>query len=152
MKPTYPITAIDPGTHESAIITFDGSSVTDAAILKNDELLSLVRNQIGTGYAIEMIASYGMPVGREVFETCLLIGRLQEAIHKCLGTSRLVYRRDIKIWLCGTSRAKDANVTQALKDKYGVPGTKANPGMLYGIKSHLWSALAVADYALNNPE
>ncbi|WP_230687708.1 hypothetical protein, partial [Streptococcus pneumoniae] len=58
----------------------------------------------------------------------------------------------VKIWLCGTMRAKDANIAQALRDKHGEVGTKKNPGKLYGIKSHLWSALAIADYALNHPQ
>ena len=63
----------------------------------------------------------------------------------------MVYRRDVKMWLCGTPRAKDPNIAQALRDKYGDPGTKKNPGKIYGVKSHLWAALAVADYALGNP-
>ena len=146
------ITAIDPGTYESAILSFNGETVLFSVILENDKLLELIRTWRDQSYAIEMIASYGMPVGKEVFETCLLIGRLQEAIMVAGCQSRLVYRRDVKLHLCGTARAKDANVAQALKDKYGQPGTKKNPGMLYGVKSHLWSALAIADYALNNPE
>jgi hypothetical protein len=48
-------------------------------------------------------------------------------------------------------RAKDANIRQALIDKLGAVGTKKAPGPLYGISGHLWAALAVADYAINNP-
>jgi hypothetical protein len=145
------ITAIDPGTTESAILTLDGGVVTNAQIVPNDDLLQIVRLSPRQAYAVEMIACYGMPVGREVFETCLVIGRLQEIIQTGGGACRLVYRRDVKMWLCGTARAKDPNITQALKDKYGEPGTKKNPGKIYGVKSHLWAALAVADYALGNP-
>jgi hypothetical protein len=93
--------------------------------------------------AIEMVASYGMPVGREVFETVRWIGRMQQVWHNPEAV-RFVYRQDVKLHLCGSPRAKDANIRQALIDKLGPVGTKAAPGPLYGIKSHVWSALAVA--------
>jgi len=63
-----------------------------------------------------MIASYGMPVGREVFETCLWIGRFIEC---WCGPYTLVYRREVKSFLCADSRAKDSNVRQAVIDRYG---------------------------------
>lgn len=59
----------------------------------------------------------------------------------------LIYRRDIKIHLCGTVKAKDGNIRQALIDKHGAPGTKKSKGPTYGVSGHLWAALAVADYA-----
>lgn len=101
--------------------------------------------------AVEMIASYGMPVGREVFETCLWIGRFMQAWHSPEAV-RLVYRRDVKLHLCGTAKAKDSNVRQALLDLFprtgggATPqvGTKAKPGPLYGVSTHAWPALGVA--------
>lgn len=147
---TRTITAIDPGTHESAILSFNGTDISEAQILPNDQLLDLLRHHRLREYAVEMIASYGMAVGREVFETCLVIGQIKEIARANESHCNLVYRLPIKIWLCGTPRAKDANISQALKDKYGQVGTAKNKGPLYGIKSHLWSALAVADYALHN--
>jgi len=96
--------------------------------------------------AIEMIACYGMPVGNETFETCLWIGRFEEAFNPSRDSLRC-YRKDIKLHLCGTTRAKDPNVRQALIDRLGKPGTKKNPGPTYGVRSHVWSALAVAVYA-----
>ena len=61
-------------------------------------------------------------------------------------------RLDVKLHLCKDSRAKDANIRQALLDRFPATGggktpqigTKAQPGPLYGIKSHLWAALGVA--------
>lgn len=98
-----------------------------------------------------------MPVGKEVFDTCLWIGRFMETWS---SQCQLVYRKDIKIHLCGTVRAKDANVRQALIDRHEptgggkVPqiGTKQKPGPLYGIKKDVWSALAVAVYYDDNAE
>ena len=56
-------------------------------------------------------------------------------------------RRAVKLALCGDSRAKDANIRQALIDRFGgsaAIGRKAAPGPLYGISRDVWSALAIA--------
>jgi hypothetical protein len=64
----------------------------------------------------------------------------------------LLPRRVVKLALCGDSRAKDANIRQALIDRFGgsaAVGRKAAPGPLYGIHRDVWSALAIAvTYAL----
>lgn len=122
-------------------------------MIPNERALEWLAGEKWRGFtlAIEMIASYGMPVGREVFETCVWIGRFQQAWHSPEDV-RLVYRKDVKLHLCGTAKAKDANVRQALLDLYprtgggATPqiGTKAKPGPLYGVSSHAWPALAVA--------
>jgi len=144
------IHGIDPGTTESAIVTWDGVRVRYGVIMENEMLLSILRQSDYTNgiVAIESIASYGMAVGRETFETCEWCGRFREAAENRKAKIVKVYRREVKIHYCGTMKAKDANVRQALIDKLGVVGTKAKPGPLHGIASHLWSALAVADYAL----
>lgn len=95
--------------------------------------------------AIEMVASYGMAVGKDVFETCVWIGRFVQAYP---GRTHWVYRKDVKMALCGSMRARDSNIRQALTDRYGpgrekAVGRKKAPGPLYGIRTHLWSALAV---------
>ena len=92
---------------------------------------------------IEMVACYGMAVGAEVFETVFWIGRFWEIARRDIGVTRL-YRKDVKMHLCNSMRAKDGNIRQALIDKLGAPGTKKNPGPTYGIKADIWAALAVA--------
>jgi len=100
--------------------------------------------------AIEMVASYGMPVGASVFETCVWIGRfIQSWAAPGAGlTHEFIYRREVKLYLCNNARAKDANVRQALIDIYGgkekAIGKKATPGPLYGMAGDCWSALGVA--------
>jgi hypothetical protein len=144
------ILAIDPGTTHTAYVLFDGDIIFRKGILPNEEMRELLGG--GSLYyhkaAIEMIASYGMAVGREVLETCVWIGRFIENIKT---PYRLVYRKDVKLHLCNSLRAKDGNIRQALIDKYGLPGTKKNQGKLYGVSTHLWAALAVADYVLTSP-
>lgn len=140
------ILALDPGTHETAWVIYDPETkeIHDHAIQDNDAVLCA----LGNGWppdvhvlAIEMVACYGMPVGAEVFETCVWIGRFIEAAKR---DHRMVYRRDVKLHLCNSVRAKDANIRQALIDAIGPQGKKDSPGPTYGIKSHEWSALGVA--------
>jgi len=151
------VLAIDPGTELSGWCVFDGETVAAAGVMSNEELLAYLQRShfYVNGYrlAVEMVASYGMPVGREVFETVRWIGRFQQAWHAPEAVE-LVYRKDVKMHLCGSPRAKDPNIRQALLDlfprtgggKTPQIGTKAKPGPLYGVSSHAWAALAVAVY------
>ncbi len=147
------ILAIDPGPRESAFVLYDHERPVRTGKAPNAFLLAdLLQSKQCAGpfsraddLAIEMIASYGMPVGAEVFETCVWIGRFIQAWD---APHRLVYRKDVKLHLCGSVRAKDGNVRQALIDKYGgkekAIGKKVTPGPLYGVTADVWSALAVA--------
>ena len=149
------ILALDPGPAQTGFCVYDGERMLDCGVLPNADMLAHVRINEAPRLAIEMIASYGMAVGREVFETCVWIGRFQQAWRNP-GAVELVYRKDVKMHLCGTNKAKDANVRQALLDLFPrtgggkVPqvGTKAQPGPLYGISTHAWPALGVAITAL----
>jgi len=143
------ILAVDPGNAQSALVKFDGHRVSDRVTLPNAAALEyLQQEQYGCDHmAIEMIASYGMAVGREVFETCLWIGRFIQAWHAGLRHT-LVYRQEVKLHLCGVARAKDANIRAALIDLFGgkerAIGNKKSPGPLYGVVADEWAALAVA--------
>ncbi|MEN8721171.1 MAG: hypothetical protein ABF296_13010 [Oceanococcaceae bacterium] len=112
---------------------------------RNEELLTMLTPR--THVVIEGIESFGMAVGRDVFETVFWSGRLAERA----GKFSRVFRKQVKLHLCGSMRAKDPHIRQALIDRFGgvqgkdrAIGRKASPGPLYGIKTHIWSALAVA--------
>lgn len=141
--------AIDPGTTRSGWCVLDNGAVTNSGVSDSSDVLASVYLWRGP-LAIECIASYGMAVGKEVFDTCIWIGRLIQAYEYPELVHR-VYRKDVKLHLCGSSRAKDTNVRAALIDLFGgkeaAIGRKAKPGPLYGVKSHAWSALAVGVYA-----
>lgn len=152
-RPFASIFALDPGTTETGWVHYvslpEERIVLASGIDPNAALLERLRDGWSridhASLAIEMIASYGMPVGREVFETCVWIGRFIEAWGG--KNYRLVYRREVKSHLCGSQKAKDANVWQAIVDKFGgstAIGKKASPGPLYGVKSHARAALGVA--------
>ena len=147
------VLAIDPGPTESAYVIYDGRCVRDHKKVDNTTLLARL-----DGFAakdseilvIEQIASFGMAVGAEVFETCVWTGRF---IHAWAGIGLIAWdrikRHEVKSELCNTQRAKDANIRQALIDRFGpgkekAIGTKRSQGPLYGIAGDEWSALAVA--------
>ncbi len=147
------ILAIDPGNVESAYVILD-ERIIESGKINNDLMLSNVyewgRHKQKPMLYIEMIASYGMPVGKDVFDTCVFIGRLIEAYGSdCV---ELVYRKTVKMHHCGSMKAKDGNIIQALKDKYGQKGTKKEPGFFYDTKADVWQAFAVAAYIKEREE
>lgn len=141
------ILSIDPGNIESAYCVIDKETYKPVEFGKIDnlELREKLINDLHyfpiESIAIEMIASYGMPVGKEVFETCVWIGRFIESF-KCPFTW-YIYRKDEKLNLCGNMKAKDSNIRQALIDRFGEVGTKKSPGWFYGFKKDIWAAYAV---------
>ena len=138
------ILAVDPGTDQSAFVFWDAYKkiILDKGIWPNDQLLEIINDTEFDALVIEMIASYGMPVGKEVFATCVWIGRFIQVFRP--GRHHLIYRKDVKSFLCGSMKAKDGNIRQALIDLIGPQGTKKAPGPTYGVKADEWAALAVA--------
>lgn len=137
--------AIDPGTTESAWVLWGKGRILDCRKEANDSLLLRLRTSPWPvdRVAIEMISSYGMAVGEEVFETVRWIGRFQQAWHKP-DDVLLVKRMDVKMHMCNSPRATDANIRQRCIDLFGKPGTKKAPGPTYGLAGDMWQALGVA--------
>ena len=145
------VMSIDPGNTESGftLIETEPFTIIDFGKIDNDELLEKCYTVDYDYLACEMVASYGMPVGQTIFDTCVWIGRFIEAsVSREIPTEQL-YRKTIVTHLCGTARAKDTNVRRRLIDMYAQhdfkngKGTKKNPDVLYGFKSDIYSALAV---------
>jgi hypothetical protein len=148
------VTAIDPGTAQSAWLTFDGVRILNHEILTNEEILVNLRagcEDLAFGsygvLVIEQIESFGMPVGREVFQTVFACGRFAEAWFP--NRTEQLPRKVVKQHLCQSLRATDANIRQALIDRFGpgqekAVGRKASKGPLFGIAGHEWAAMAVA--------
>jgi len=130
--------AIDPGNIKSAFVYYDTEKkiILHKDILQNWEIIKSIDLNEEDQIVIEMIASYGMPVGKEVFETCVWIGRFIQAAN-IPESVELIYRKDEKMFLCGSMKAKDSNIRQALIDLLGKEKTK-------GCAKDIWSALAVA--------
>ncbi len=141
------ILAIDPGNERSAYVMLDEQlTPIEFDIVDNERMLEIVHEvnvlQAVGHFAIEMVASYGMAVGESVFETVFWIGRFWGETGNIRNKKR-IYRKDVKMNLCKSMRAKDTNIRQALIDRFGEVGTKKNPGWFYGFKKDIWSAYAV---------
>lgn len=140
--------AIDPGTTQSGWVLYANRKVEASGVMPNADVLYLLQDTQADTLVLEMVQAMGMAVGREVFETVWWTGRFTQAWHSPESVIR-VYRGQVKLLLCGTSRAKDTNIRQALIDLVGPQGTKKVPGPTYGVKTHAWAALACAVYAEN---
>lgn len=166
------ILAIDPGPVYSAYVLYDTdeSRVIDWAKVENGRILTWFDHGAGLRVdelVIEMIASYGMPVGKDVFETCVWIGKFEEAWRlshlrsevshrRRVPPTRRITRMQVKSHLCHSGKAADKNVRRALIDRFGgsdrsAIGLKATPGPLYGLSGDGWAALGVAVTAADNP-
>lgn len=139
------ILAIDPGCTESAYaILNEQLKPVDFGKVYNVDMLDVIENKDYDSIAIEMVASYGMAVGKEIFETVFWIGRFWETARNTdCKYMQLIYRKDEKMNLCHSMKAKDSNIRQALIDRFGVVGTKKAPGWFYGVSKDVWAAIAV---------
>ena len=144
------VLAIDPGNIESAYVLMDEHyKPIEFGKIKNEDLLKKYMTEVPFPIydkcVIEMVASYGMAVGKEVFETCVWVGRFLQASEV---ETKLIYRKDVKMNLCGQTRAKDSNIRQALIDRFAQhdlkngKGTKKNPDWFYGFKADIWQSYA----------
>jgi Holliday junction resolvasome RuvABC endonuclease subunit len=114
------VLGVDPGPRESAFaLVSEGYVVLDAGTVGNDDLAALVRRTAPAAVAVESIQSYGMPVGRETFETCYAVGRALQACAD-LGTPCFLYPRpEYARRLCGVGKVSDAVLRQALLLRFG---------------------------------
>lgn len=156
--------AIDPGYTESAYVVLDNDTKKPIEFAKvpNAQLRdSILPFWLAKGFsgcdectiAVEMVASYGMPVGEEVFETVVWIGRFVERVRLSTGAEPVrVKRNPVKVHHCHAANATDANISQALKDRFALgvrnhgKGTKDAPGWFYGFSKDVWQAYALAVY------
>jgi hypothetical protein len=143
------LVAIDPGPEESAYVLMRGGELFGFGKEGNESLVKRLAHTSCHGgrriLVIEQVASMGMAVGAEVFETVFWSGRFAQAWQ---GDWDRVKRHEVKSHLCHHPRAKDGNIRQSIIDRFGgkekAIGKKKSPGPLYGISGDVWQALAVA--------
>lgn len=149
------VLAIDPGSELSGYVLYNA---VDRCVLAkgkchNQALIKYVRDDVhfagATDLAIEMAESFGAKVWNQVFEAVMWTGRFVEAWTNARGLPvAFVYRRDVKLHVTGSPRAKDAQIRACLIDRWGgknhALGTKSCPGPLHGVSADAWAALAIA--------
>ena len=126
------IVAVDPGSESSGVVLFDpvcSEPVVYAAKVENDHLLAWLHAKAIpydvagwhhlTGphvLVVEMMRARGMPFSNDEMRTLVWLGRFIEAWR---GEWAEVYRQDVKLHLCGSAKARDANIRAALIDRFG---------------------------------
>lgn len=145
------ILSIDVGTTETGYCLIDKETYMPIMFGKiiNEELLKIVKEEEYDELVYEEFQSYGMPIGISTITSITWNGRyIQSALdrNKKVG---FVYRKEEKINLCGSMKAKDSNIRQALIDRFAQfdfkngKGTKSNKDFFYGFSKDVWAAYAV---------
>jgi len=146
------ILGIDPGPVISGYFVLKDGELRERSIVSNHVLEGICFTRLWDLVAIEWIQSYGKIVGRDIFATCLQIGRFTKACD--MGKKKKIWklypRTKVRAYITGIPNAKDGDVRRALINRFGGPN-KGEPlganGLYEKVTGHAWSALAVAVYA-----
>lgn len=152
--------ALDTGTTSTGFAYVEFSkhchpTLLNFGIIGNQDILKMIGESKHDAIVMENFQCMGMAVGISTFNAAIWLGRFVEAARRSdpSQTVYLMHRSAIKMEICGTPRAKDPNIRQAIIDMYPVGqgggkvpqiGINKQRGPLYGVSSHVWSALAVA--------
>ena len=147
------VLGIDPGpTHSAYALVRPDYSIVRALKVANDDFRAFFRASLlpdGVHHvAIEGLACYGRPVGRETFETAYMVGdcRTYCRLHAIPYTiyDRPTYANAI----AGCGKVTDAVLYQALRLRFGGV-KKGEPLFVLKGESDLRSAYALAVYYLD---
>ena len=141
---------IDPGSTESAFALVDGDyNVLGADKVNNEELFyRLCVEGQECCFAIESIQSYGMAVGRSVFDTCYMIGRIQQFAEDNGIPWTLYPRPEYARAIAGVGKVTDSVLRQSLLLRFG-GDKKGEPLAQLKGNTDKRSAYAVAVYHLD---
>ena len=129
------ILGIDPGNELSAycLCNYDLTPIEFGKIPNGeliDKVISLINNNKMQSVAVEHIQGYGMPVGKEVFETCYFIGKICDRIERntSIKNIRRIYRKDEKLAIVGNLKANDTIIRHTLIDMFAKHDLKNGKG------------------------
>jgi len=118
---------MDPGNEKTGWVSYrvapdlpGGLDILESGVTANfqirEMLRSIPRKKRGL-LSIETPKPTGQLASSELFETCIMIGRFLQVW--AVSRWSYIHRDDVKFHLTNDARAKDKNVTQALKDRFG---------------------------------
>ena len=153
----YPLNifSIDPGPKESTFVrcTFTGETslmgqplvISGVGSIDNEAMLLKLNDCFGATIVCEEMKFYGkdMNAGASCFDTARWSGRFEQKCAERGLKMEFMARATIKSFVAYSVRANDSAVRAALIGRYGEPGKRSAPGVLYGIAGHAWAALAV---------
>lgn len=145
------ILSLDVGTKMSGYCIADGNTLKPIEFgkINNEDLLKIVKEKNYDLMLYEEFQSYGMAIGESTITSIKWNGRY---IQSALDREKKVvpiYRKEEKMCLCQTMKAKDSNIRRALIDRFAIhdykngKGTKKNPDWFYGFKADVWSSYAI---------
>ena len=129
--------AIDPGNEQTGWVVAlkDNSKLIyknkDNNTVLYKKISYFLKNENVIKVGIEYPSSYGMPVNQTLLDTCTIIGIL---IQICLSNNikvELIFRKSVKMFLCNSVRAKDAEVNSRVREYVGEDYTQKNPNEYY---------------------
>jgi hypothetical protein len=149
------IIGIDPGNENTAMVIMEEDKIIWHSKESNDVAIERLKIKCHSVHNfsvfIEGIYTRGMPMSQFEIDTAKVIGRFMQVCIDNDTPYEIVDRRHIKVSMCGTVKAKDSNIRQAIIDRYGgkekAIGNKKAPGPLYGIVTDEWQALAICLHA-----
>jgi hypothetical protein len=144
------IIGIDPGSTETAYCRIDNQyHILEAQKFPNEEVAKMLKRCTSNHHvAIESIQSYGMPVGREIFETCFWIGEYVRICKDMCLEYLLIPRPEYTRRICGVGKINDTVLRQALLLRFGGDKKEEPLNSLKG-STDKRSAFAVAVYLLD---
>jgi len=114
------ILGLDPGPVETAYCLIDeGYTVQVAGKTETALILKALTVSPPDQVVIESIQSYGMIVGRAVFDTCYTIGRILQTCDN-MGIEWTLYPRpEYTRRICGVGKINDSILRRALEMRFG---------------------------------
>lgn len=164
------VIAVDPGSEQSGLVVWDGECILSKGIASNLQVVAYIANlgkwsvqcnadavlviEYTKPYALRGQKSPQEPNGRpyvpeQLYDTAFFAGQIAREweAQTCLEAIRLNRSDVIKHFAVasrGATSTKDSQILNKLTKRFGPKGTKAAPGVTYGLSSHMWQALAVA--------
>lgn len=146
------ILALDVGTTQSGycFMNTDTYEPLEFGKMDNEQLLEdVVIDGMYDILVYEEFQSFGMAVGKSTITSITWNGRYIQAAWERKIPVYAIYRMEEKVNLCGTTKAKDSNLRQAMIDRFAKfdfkngKGTKGKRDWFYGFSKDAWSAAII---------